>query len=309
MPTTTGSIDAVYAGATAVEKLYVGSTEVWGGGGGGGVNYLWDFEDGLLPAEITGAWAVSSVSPIAGAYSLKASTIGANSVTSSLMTLPEITAPAEVGVKCKVSSESGWDKMILKINGVESPPLSGENSAHRKAILPAGVNTLEFFYSKDTSTNGGQDTAWVDDITLVTRVGDSSEFWDFEDGLVPPEFTGTWIITSTNPITGTYSMRSAPIGGNQSTTMSIPIRTTARPATLSFQYKFSTEATYDTFYANVDGVTVAAGSGTVGPTTATYALLPGGHTPLTFSYQKDYSGNVGSDCVWVDNISIVEDPE
>ena len=67
----------------------------------------------------------------------------------------------------KVSSEAGYDKFILYIDGAQEDEASGtEDWTYFSTILSAGSHTIRFSYEKDYSQSGGQDCAWIDNVTL-----------------------------------------------------------------------------------------------------------------------------------------------
>ena len=66
-----------------------------------------------------------------------------------------------------VSSESGYDFLIIKLNGTQIVGESGTKSgSYSKEFTEAGAVTLYLSYSKDSSTSSGSDEASVTDIWL-----------------------------------------------------------------------------------------------------------------------------------------------
>ena len=76
----------------------------------------------------------------------------------------------------KVSSESNYDKLHFKIDGVEKNNWSGEVSwAQASYALTPGSHELRWEYSKDVSVSSGSDCAWIDNVvfpptTIITDV-------------------------------------------------------------------------------------------------------------------------------------------
>ena len=141
--------------------------------------------------------------------------------------------------------------------------------------------------------------------TLYLLVG--SDFEGFESG----DFTQynwtmnskPWIIVSDNAHTGTYCARSAQsLSNNSKSQMSISV-STPMDASISFYRKVSSEAGYDKFIFYVDNTQVDEASGNV-PWTYFSTTIPAGTHTLKFSYEKDYSQASGSDCAWIDDVSL-----
>lgn len=65
----------------------------------------------------------------------------------------------------KVSSESNFDKLIFRIDGIELADWSGEMDwAGVSYTVSPGTHVFEWTYEKDGSVSEGRDTAWIDDI-------------------------------------------------------------------------------------------------------------------------------------------------
>ncbi len=112
-----------------------------------------------------------------------------------------------------------------------------------------------------------------------------------------------WIITSTMSYAGQYSARSAMnLPSNSSSRMTITTSSSV-DSELSYYRRVSTESGYDFFYLYVDGAKKDEASGTSHWTYVSVPVPAGTHT-YRFSYEKDYSQASGSDCVWIDNVSL-----
>jgi hypothetical protein len=71
-----------------------------------------------------------------------------------------------------VSSEANYDNLVFKMNGKEILKKSGEVAWTRmKVPVPAGINIMEWSYSKDKSVFQGSDCAWID---LIDFAGSGS---------------------------------------------------------------------------------------------------------------------------------------
>lgn len=112
-----------------------------------------------------------------------------------------------------------------------------------------------------------------------------------------------WIVTTTNPHSGTYCARSAQnLPSNGTSRMTITVNP-SMDTYLSYYRKVSSEAGYDKFILYVDGEQVDEASGTEAWTQISTPIPAGMHS-IRFSYEKDYSQASGSDCAWVDDIML-----
>lgn len=143
--------------------------------------------------------------------------------------------------------------------------------------------------------------------TILLMVGGAQSVETFE-GLVYhlagwTQGTYPWTITSDQAQSGTYSARSNPsLTHSQTSELSIT-RNYISNDSVSFYFKVSSEANYDKFHFYIDGAEAYQTSGTVDWTRAVYAVPSGVHQ-FTFAYEKDYSVSSGSDCVWIDQVSL-----
>lgn len=110
----------------------------------------------------------------------------------------------------------------------------------------------------------------------------------------------SWTITSTSPYEGLRCARSASIGDNTSTTLSISLDVIAYD-TISFYRKVSSEATYDFLQFIVDNSIIDQWSGSVDWGRVAYPVTPGIHT-FSWKYVKDQFATGGSDAAWIDFI-------
>ena len=118
-----------------------------------------------------------------------------------------------------------------------------------------------------------------------------------------PNVSYPWSIVNSQAYDGSYCMRSALyMGHSQSSEVSLNINVAAADS-VSFYYRVSSEQSYDKFHFLIDNVSQFNASGEVDWTRAACAVGAGSHT-LTFRYTKDGSVSNGSDCAWIDNITI-----
>ena len=112
-----------------------------------------------------------------------------------------------------------------------------------------------------------------------------------------------WAVSTESPYAGSYCLRSAQyMGHSQSSNMSINLSVTTSDS-VSFYYRVSSESNYDKFIFLIDSVEQFNASGDGDWIRASYALSAGNHI-LTFRYSKDYSVSSGSDCAWIDDVTL-----
>ena len=143
------------------------------------------------------------------------------------------------------------------------------------------------------------------DVEKIIPIKIGSLIEDFESGDLTTynwntSGSNSWQITTSTPYEGTYAARSASIGNNASSTLSVT-RTVAAEDTISFYYKVSSESNYDflTFY--IDNEEQDAWSGNISWRKAAYPVSAGTHT-FKWTYSKDYYGSSGQDLAMIDNV-------
>jgi len=79
-----------------------------------------------------------------------------------------LTGPATVAFWWKISSQTNADFLKFSVNGAPQAAVSGEMDWQQRLFyLPAGVQALEWDYSKDASGSAGQDRAWLDEVGVT----------------------------------------------------------------------------------------------------------------------------------------------
>ncbi|MEN6338342.1 MAG: hypothetical protein ABFE01_29150 [Phycisphaerales bacterium] len=130
------------------------------------------FEDGFSALDWTfdgeSPWTVSSSTQHWGSRSAQAGAIGADAQTS--LSITRNCQAGQIRFWCKVSCESNWDFLSFLIDGQSKGEWSGEQEWQELAFsVSPGQRTFAWTYSKDGSGSGGQDTAWIDDITFPAQ--------------------------------------------------------------------------------------------------------------------------------------------
>lgn len=111
-----------------------------------------------------------------------------------------------------------------------------------------------------------------------------------------------WIADSTVSHSGDYSLRSAPIDYRQTSDLLLDLLLMSDDS-IAFWFKVSSEFDGDRLMFSIDGQRLGNWSGSMEWTRRAYALSAGRHT-LRWRYIKDESGNVGSDCAWIDDVRL-----
>ena len=118
-----------------------------------------------------------------------------------------------------------------------------------------------------------------------------------------PNVQYPWAIIDSQAFAGTSCMRSALyMGHSQTSDVSMTVNVTVADS-ITFYYRVSSEQNYDKFHFLIDSVSQFNASGEVDWTRAAVAISAGSHT-ITFRYSKDGSVSNGSDCAWIDQITI-----
>ena len=128
---------------------------------------------------------------------------------------------------------------------------------------------------------------------------------NFENGTIENDSwennsNSKWYVVDDEGYLSKHSLRSGPIGDEESTEISITLETTSSQE-LSFYYKTSIEESWDFFYFYIDGDCKIKATGEKKWTHAQFPIEKGTHT-YTWKYEKDMMLEAGLDCVWIDEI-------
>lgn len=163
----------------------------------------------------------------------------------------------------------------------------------RDSLNEPTITTLQYIYnSGNIAVSGNQ----------IVKIGFVIE--DFENGnFTTFNWQNTssrpWTISTQNPYEGMFCAKSGNITYNASSTLRITANCSQRD-TISFYYKVSCES-YDGMTFRIDNVKKGEWSGEIDWTRAAFVVDSGSHT-YTWTYTKDWWGQEGSDCAWIDNI-------
>jgi hypothetical protein len=141
-------------------------------------------------------WHVVSEDPYEGIYCARSGNIDNNQQVKLTIELDVVSA-GEISFYKKVSSESGYDKLIFYIDGTEKGNWSGEvNWSQESYPLTTGTHELNWTYKKDVAVTSGSDCAWLDKIIFpATQVI-----------TVTQEVTANGIALYPNPNKGQFSI-------------------------------------------------------------------------------------------------------
>lgn len=285
-----------------VSVLKAAAIDVGLSGGGTGILNVTDLlkYDNALNGEGTAVhftspgtypWAVDSV----GAHSTNAG--AANSV-STLLGRAELAPFCEITFDYKVSSQQNHDYLRFSVNGEVQFETSGETGwqTYTGVIPAAGGVELKWEFAKDASGNTGSDCAWVKNVNVSKTI---SSVLNGEEADLLFENSGTypWVIDG-----------NAAKSGNAGVNNSVSEVTASRhiEAGLTIRFSYKTECgTGDVFRFLVNGETVLEKGSSTAWTEYEYTCENEGDYTFTFSYIKNGSGAVGSDCAWVKGVSII----
>ena len=156
-------------------------------------------------------------------------------------------------------------------------------------------------FNLDMTLNTGSYATQMDystSIGLVRETFESADFsymeW-FHEGDLP------WTVTDEEAHTGTYSARSGAIGDNEVTRLII-YADILNDGEISFWFKTSTELRKDLFAFFLDNKKKDMWSGENDWTYVSYEFSAGSHS-FMWLYDKNGNNAVGSDCVWIDDIT------
>ena len=152
-----------------------GGTDFCGGGvcGGSGATVV-DFSDAADTAAFTtvtgSAWSADAAQGHDAPAAFRSGATATSATSRTRFTTTVTSAGTELRFWLKTSSESGFDKLRLYVNGtVDATTWSGETAwTEVVRTLPVGTVTIEFEYGKDGSGISGSDAVWIDDLSVTS---------------------------------------------------------------------------------------------------------------------------------------------
>ncbi|MGE3310991.1 MAG: Calx-beta domain-containing protein [Limisphaerales bacterium] len=136
--------------------------------------YLETFETGdfsRLPWMVEGdlPWQVARDSASSGEWSARSGSVTNSGL--SVLRLDRETPAGGGSFDLRTETEAGWDFLEFWVNGERRERWSGVNGWQTHLFnLPAGLNRLEWRYSRDRTFGGTRDAVWIDNLDLPDRV-------------------------------------------------------------------------------------------------------------------------------------------
>jgi len=234
------------------------------------VNGRFEFEEGFVPPEVTGTFVIDNSAPQAGGYSAHPPL------------LPDV-GKASLTFSCGDKSHSQLTFYYLALNPTASQQLkfyvdgtlyrtfgaSTDGSGYYNRWQPVAltVPSGKHTYRWDATTDlAGQPPYWIDTMRCLDNAvtPNVNGRFEFEEGFVPPEVTGTFVIDNSAPQAGGYSAHPPllPDVGKASLTFSCGDKSHSQLTfyylainpTATQQLKFYVDGTlYGTYGASTDG--------------------------------------------------------
>ncbi len=137
---------------------------------------------------------------------------------------------------------------------------------------------------------------------VIGLINESFETGDFT--AMPWQLGGNadWVIDDNEVYMGNYSARSGDIEDDEISFMEMEVCILVN-GEVNFAHKVSSEANYDFLKFYIDGAEMGAWDGEEPWSQSSFNITSGVHT-LRWAYEKDYSVSNGSDCGWVDYITL-----
>jgi len=212
----------------------------------------------------------------------------------------DIMASGTIGTMSTTSAYISFDN-----NSVNFGDLGQAQSAE-------GVYTL----TADAASPEGEAVAITLDVTANNSSYSNSFFLSFSIGLIVEDWeTGNfeqfdwetggnadWDISNEDPYEGSYCVKSGTINDNQQTSLIISYNVLSN-GEIGFYKKVSSEGSYDYLKFYIDNNVMDQWSGESDWSEASYPVTTGLHT-FKWAYEKDQSVSNGSDCAWVDFITL-----
>jgi len=192
--------------------------------------------------------------------------------------------------------------------------VTGLSAAELNTATPVTVAVSEYpypYYVRDSDTvwwrvkavnADARESAWSSDFSF-----DYQPVYNFDNGVMPSEFSGNWFVTTSDSYSGSYSATHPNIGDSQSSSMYLIVTIPADGSlSVSFYHRESTESNWDflNFYNGSSRLGYWSGSRAWASASFNITGTPGQTVTLQWKYSKDGSVSSGSDSVWVDDIRI-----
>ncbi len=257
---------------------------------------------------IDAAAAVKAVRPTtAGTLQFTASSAKVNEAAGSVSLLVSRINGSSGGASVNYSTASGTAKAGVDFTSVIGTLTWPDGNASTQAItIPIandGIAEGPETFTVNLSTPSGATLGSASSAT-VTIVDPDSFLSDgrLPDGwIVPSGADAGWSVTTDRSYSGSYSLKSDPIGHSQKAQFEVTKSFNA--GNVSFARRVSSEAGADFLRFYVDGVKQQEWAGEQGWAVVNFPISEGRHT-LRWSYEKDGAGSQGSDAAWIDDVTL-----
>ena len=240
-----------------------------------------------------------------------------NIVVSNAQATPQLNADSASTISCRITNTGSITSEELTLTLVNDFGFVAHtpDPVRLDALQSGESRTVQFYLSLNSNapqtiipfylyatTESG--TRLLDTLSLSCGSVNTEDFETGDFSRLQWSFnTYPWVITNSNVLDGSFCARSSTaLSHGRESRMSISWSSESDDS-ISFYYKVSSEENYDLFRFTIDGLEKMAASGDVNWTRVSFPVTAGSHI-FSFRYAKDYNGSSGSDCAWVDNISL-----
>ncbi|MDH5547870.1 MAG: hypothetical protein OEZ43_20010 [Gammaproteobacteria bacterium] len=157
------------------------------------------FEDGFLPPEFSGDWEVDNMAKFSGSFSLHPPLLATAGITATELVY------SNTHTQIAFRLYTRYNNTTLYIDGVPYNTYSGSTNWHYIVInVDAGAHTYRW---EVEATQSGRPSVYLDDISFSNTAPVSGPGpYGFEDGFLPPEFTGGWEVDNLAKFSGSFSL-------------------------------------------------------------------------------------------------------
>jgi hypothetical protein len=206
------------------------------------------------------------------------------------------------GIVIDAATGSPLENVKIEVKKTPIAPLITDQSGNFALVIPKG--TYQFVLTKENFIRKEQTVVIDENTDFLVFSLDLFDGFSFENGIPSGfSFSGNknWYIVNNQSYHGTSSIRSGTIANSQSSTMTYTFNA-ANDGKVIFASKVSSEV-YDKLEFFIDNVSKGSWRGDVDWAEHAYDVSAGDHT-LRWTYSKNGTLSYGSDCAWVDFISV-----
>lgn len=250
-------------------------------------------------------WVAQTAVSYFGGSSLRSGPFPAPPYTTRKSTLQTtLTGPGTLRYYWKIST--WWELMTLKIDDVKVKEISKITDWTQETVpISAGTHTAVWEFKSDGDKyNGSEELAWLDKVEFIKDVSLNEAIDNKSLVLTTYDPVGGWKgVEDVTAYCGS-SARSGAVSHNQTSFFETTVN---GPRNLSFNWKVSSEQNGDYLEFYIDDAFKNRISGNVGWQQMAYILNSGAHK-LSWMYYKNGSVSSGSDCGWIDRVTLTATP-